>query len=193
MQISKSERNLSGIEFDPSLIEPPLFGEMLEQLSSLDKLHDKVDPKCLGEHMLHRDDEGMLNLNQDELFNFKTLKRVVVDHNIFSNTLHCVNLLIFLVLDKIDFSESASANQLEDLEVVKDELGHILLVVRHLLSAVNSLAGSAGRWHLGHVLPVDARLSAHGLLLVLNVLHYHIYVIVEDIVSFSLSLYFKAL
>jgi hypothetical protein len=121
---------------------------MLEQLSSLDKLHDKVDPESLSEHMLHRDNEGMLDLNQDKLLDFETLKRVVIDHHIFSNTLHCVDLLILLVLHEIHFSKSASAYQLEDLEVVKDELGDILLVACHLLSAVNGLGRRAGRWHL---------------------------------------------
>ena len=139
---------MCGIKFDSRFIEPPLLREMLKQLSSLDKLHDKVDPKSLSEHMLHGDDEGMLHLNQDELLNFETFKRVVVDHHIFSNTLHCVYLLILLVLDEIHFSKGASANELEDLKVVKDELGNILHVPCHLLSAVNGFGGGAGRWHL---------------------------------------------
>jgi len=95
---------------------------MLKQLSSLYKLHNKVNPESLSKHMIHGDNEGVFHLDEDQLFNFQTLQRVVVDHHVFSDALHCVDLHIFLVLDEVDLAEGASANELQDLEVIEDIL-----------------------------------------------------------------------
>ena len=68
----------------------------------------------------------------------------MVDHHIFSNALHCINLLVFLVLDQVDLSEGAPSDELEDLEIVENELGDVLDITGHLLPAVDGLGGGTG-------------------------------------------------
>jgi hypothetical protein len=61
---------------------------MFEQFTTLDKLHYEVDSSVRREDLFHGYDEGVLDLKEDELFNFETLDRFVLEHNIFPYTLH---------------------------------------------------------------------------------------------------------
>jgi len=92
---------------------------MLKQLTALDKLHHKVDSKGFCEDVLHRDDERVFDLQQDELLDFKALHGFMVDDHILSDALHRVDLVILLILNQIYFSESTSAHELQDFEIIK--------------------------------------------------------------------------
>lgn len=46
---------------------------MLEELTALDELHNEVDSVGLLENIVHSEDEGVVNLVEDELFNLKRL------------------------------------------------------------------------------------------------------------------------
>jgi hypothetical protein len=114
----------------------------------------------------------------------------MIDNNVFSNALHCVYLIVLMILNQINFSKCSSSNQLQNFEIVKHEFGYIISVSRFLVSRVNSLGVGTRRRQLGMILSINTGLSSHGLLLVLNVLHYHIAVIVEDIMAFGVGVCF---
>ena len=61
---------------------------MLEELTTLHELHDEVDPCVGGENLFHGYDEGVLNLEKDELFNFETFNGFMLKYDILSYTLH---------------------------------------------------------------------------------------------------------
>ena len=61
---------------------------MLEELATLDELHDEVDAVGFLEHVVHSDDERMINLMQNQFFNLKRLYGLVLDYNIFPDAFH---------------------------------------------------------------------------------------------------------
>jgi len=142
--------------------------------------------------MLHRYDKRVFYLNEDQFLNFQALQRIMIDYNVFSNTLHCVYLIVFLVLNKVHFSKRSSADQLQNFEIVKYEFWNIVNFSRFLVPRVNGLC--VGIWwrQLRLVLAIDAGLPPHCLLLVLNVLHDDISVIIEDIMPFVVCFNFEA-
>ena len=98
----------------------------------------------------------MFNLDQDEFFDFETFKRIMVNHNIFTNRFHGVNLVIFLVLNQVNFAECASANQLKDFEIVEDKFLHIVSIVWFLISTIDSCRVGCWRWHILNIFSVHA-------------------------------------
>jgi len=62
MQVAKRQSNLGCIKLGPRFFKPAFFAKMLEQLSTLDESHNKVNSRRLGENMLHRYNKGVRNL-----------------------------------------------------------------------------------------------------------------------------------
>ena len=91
---------------------------MLEELATLDELHDEVDAVGFLEDVVHANDEGMVNLVKDELLDLERLDRLVLDDHILSNALHGVELIILFVVDEVDFAESTATDNANQLEVV---------------------------------------------------------------------------
>ena len=44
---------------------------MLEELTALDELHNEIDTVGFLENIVHSEDEGVVDLVEDELFNLK--------------------------------------------------------------------------------------------------------------------------
>ena len=61
---------------------------MREQFSTLDKVHHEMDALFILEHIDHLDQEGMFTFEEDVFLQFDTLKAVVLQNSIFTNTLH---------------------------------------------------------------------------------------------------------
>jgi len=74
---------------------------MLEQLPAPDEIHYEVDAVALDEHEFHAYDEGVVHLEQYQLFQVQVLQRVVLDHYVFSDALHRIELASCLMLDQI--------------------------------------------------------------------------------------------
>lgn len=91
------------------------------------------------------------------------------ENYIFSNTLHGVVFLVFLALDQVYFSECAPAYELDDFEIFEHSclFALVFVVKMHWLAAL-FLHGSV---FVSLIEPLYTRLSAHSLLLMLDVLH----------------------
>ena len=97
---------------------------MFEQLASLNELHDEVDAVRLLEHVVHADNEGMVHLVQDELFDLQRLHRLVLDYYVFSDDFHGVVLVLQLVAHQVDLAESATPDDTDQLKVIPRHLSH---------------------------------------------------------------------
>ena len=82
---------------------------MSKELSSLNEFHDKIDAEVILEYVLHVHYKWMIYLEQDVFFQFNVLKLLIFDYNVFSDAFHCIYLLVYLILNEIDFSKSAFA------------------------------------------------------------------------------------
>lgn len=90
---------------------------MLEQLTTLNELHNKVYTGVSREDLLHRDDEGVLNLKQNQLFNFKGFERFMLQNDILTNTFHCELLVTLNIFNEVNFSKCASTDMLYNFVV----------------------------------------------------------------------------
>jgi len=122
MQVAKSERNLSRVKLSLLLAKALLLRQVLEELATLNELHDEVDAVGLLEDVVHADNERMVHLVQDEFLDLQRLDRLVLDDHVLANTLHCIVLSIQLVVNQVNFSESSPPNDTDQLEIVPGDL-----------------------------------------------------------------------
>ena len=66
--MSKGKGNLSGKEFSLILREHTNFDEMAEKLTTLDEFHQEVDTELILENIFHVNQERMIDLSEDILF-----------------------------------------------------------------------------------------------------------------------------
>lgn len=101
---------MSSVKLGSLLWEPSHFVEMSEELSSSDEVHDEIYFLLTLEDVHHLDKKWMLGLHENLFFKFGTLKLIVLNQNVFSNTLHCVNFVIRLLLHKEYLSKTPLTN-----------------------------------------------------------------------------------
>ena len=63
----------------------------------------------------------------------------MLEHNIFSDTFHCVQLACLLIFDQVHLSESTSANKLNDLEVLEKQDVLVGVLLEQTFSSVSAL------------------------------------------------------
>ena len=119
MKVPKSKSNLSRIEASALLSETALFRKMLEEFTSLNEVHDKVDAEVLDEHVVHGDNEGMVNLIQYLLFQMQIFQAVMLKNDILPYAFHRIKLLGVPILNQEDFSEGALSNDIDHCEILK--------------------------------------------------------------------------
>ena len=95
---------------------------MSKQLASLNENHQEIDPEIVLEHILHVDQEGMVNLIENIFFEIDVLHLVVLQDKILSDTLHGEQFTGSLLLNKEHFAESSFANQFLDLKIFKPRI-----------------------------------------------------------------------
>ena len=66
--MSKGKGNLSGKEFSLILREHTNFDKMAEKLATLDEFHQEVDTELILENIFHVNQERMIDLSEDILF-----------------------------------------------------------------------------------------------------------------------------
>ena len=71
MQVSERQSDLSRIKLCFRFRKALALRQVLEQLSTLNELHDEVDTISFLEHVVHADNEGMIHLVQDELLDLQ--------------------------------------------------------------------------------------------------------------------------
>ena len=79
---------MSGIKLRLGLREALLLGQVLEQLATLDELHDEVDAVGLLEDVVHADDERMVHLVKDELLDLEGFDGLMLNHHVLPDALH---------------------------------------------------------------------------------------------------------
>ena len=92
---------------------------MPKEFSSLDKPHDKVDSVFVLEYELHVHNEWMLNRVKNVFLKLNVLELLIVNNDILSDALHCIDCLGCHVLDQIDLAEGTFAHHSHDHEVLK--------------------------------------------------------------------------
>jgi len=71
MEVAESDGNLGDHKASLFFWEASLLDEMSEQLASLDEVHDEEDSELVLEHVIHGDNEWMLDVVEDLLLQFK--------------------------------------------------------------------------------------------------------------------------
>ena len=97
---------------------------MLEQLATLDKLHDEVNTISLLENVVHANNERMVDLVEDQFFDLKRLNWLMLNNDIFSDTFHGIIFITCLAVNQEYFAESTSTDDTDELEVVPGDLRH---------------------------------------------------------------------
>ena len=77
------------------LLETSKCPHVLEELSSINIVHDEVNSTRSLKYVVHTDDEWMIQLKHDETLQIDILDRIFVYYYIFSHTFHSV---VFSVL-----------------------------------------------------------------------------------------------
>ena len=85
---------------------PPLHDVISEKNSSLNHLlnevHDEVNAKRLDEYEFHANDEWMIHLIQDSLFQVQVFERIMLYNNVFADALHSIELFCMFILNEVD-------------------------------------------------------------------------------------------
>jgi hypothetical protein len=89
-----------------------------EQLPALDKFHEEVYSKLVLEHIVHADNERVLNCIKNILFQLDVLILLIIDDYIFSDAFHGVNISCVHILNEVDLAECALANHFHDEKVL---------------------------------------------------------------------------
>lgn len=120
--MTKTKDNLGNEESCLFFIKSLHLIQMTEELTSLNEVHQEVNSEVVLEHIIHAHDEWVLHVVKNVLFKLKTIKEVLVDNDIFSNSFHGIDFLGNAVLNEEDFTESALTNHFLDLEILEFDL-----------------------------------------------------------------------
>ena len=120
---------------------------MLEELTALNELHDEVDAVRFLEHVVHANDERMVDLVEDQLLDLERLDGLVLDHHVLPNAFHGVMAVVLLIVHEVHFAERAPSNNADQFEVVPSHLGHGGPTVQARRASVPAIAGFV----LGHL------------------------------------------
>lgn len=91
----------------------------------LDEFHDEIDSEFILEHVLHVDDEGVFNAEEDVFLEFDVLVLLVVDDDVLPDALHGVDLLVLHVLNEEHLPEGPLTDHISNYEIC--QLGLVLL------------------------------------------------------------------
>lgn len=97
--------------------EPLHLNQMPKQLASFDKFHQKINSVFVLEHVLHVDNEWVLDCEQDILLQLDVFILLVVNNNVLPDTFHCINSLSIDVLDEVNLSKCSLAYHFFNFEV----------------------------------------------------------------------------
>jgi len=104
---------------------------MVEELATVNELHNQVKALSVLEGILEAHDERMIKLLKNlslhydkklvrkikEILTSDASNLISLDKQVFQNRLHRVNLLSDVVLDQVDFAVGATADSAQYLEV----------------------------------------------------------------------------
>ena len=115
---------------------------MLEDHSTLDKLHEEIDAELILEDIVHTDQERMIHSVQNVFLHAEVRQHVLLYNKVLPDTLHGEKLARRGILDQKDFAERALPNHLYDLEVF--EVGTLFVSVEQTDGLPCNLDGDLG-------------------------------------------------
>lgn len=139
MQVPKRQGDLCRVEFRLILGKALLLRKVLEELATLDKVHDEINSIGLLEHVVHSDDEWMVDLKQDQFLDFKRVYGVMLNDDVFSDDLHSVQPIVALAFNQENLTKSATTNAFNQFEVLKRRGDQCVTTVKQL--GASSLTG----------------------------------------------------
>lgn len=154
MQVTESYGYLSDHKLSLIFLEPTVFDKMTEQLTTLNKVHDKEYSILVLENVIHTDYEWMINCIQDLLLQLKRINIFILEHHVLSDTLHGKELLVSHMLHHEYFTKGTFSNHSNDLEVF--ELGIFFGLLLELKCGGHFwlLCGHTGRHTHHHLLVI---------------------------------------
>ena len=117
MEVAQGNQNLGRNELDGALLEPALVAEVVEEVAALDVLQKEVNPVLILEDVVHREDEGVLRLEQNVLFRPGVDNLPLLYQYILIDSLHRIFLAVFGVYYEEYLAEGAFVDQLLNLEI----------------------------------------------------------------------------
>ncbi len=119
MNCVDSQNNLSNIESRNVLRENLIFDEHSHKITSWQELHQHIEEVRILEGCVELHHPWAIRLSQDITFRADMRQLILLEHLVFDERLHCVNLCILLLLDELDFPERALANDFDGSIVVR--------------------------------------------------------------------------
>lgn len=83
---------------------------MLEELTTLDKLHDEVDTVGFLEDVVHANYKRMVDLIKDEFLDLERFDGLMLDDDILPDALHGVMPVVLFVVDEVDLAKCSPSN-----------------------------------------------------------------------------------
>jgi len=99
VKVPESEGNLDSVKLGFLLFKSSLLRQVLEEFASLNKVHHEVDAIGSLENEVDSNDEGVVYLQLYQLFDHEVFNRLLLNHYVLTNTLHCVESLMAFALD----------------------------------------------------------------------------------------------
>ena len=98
---------------------------MLKERAASDKIHDEVNPIVLLEHVMHFDDERVVNCEHDYLFKFYLFNEVLLQQVVFLDALNCEVLVFCFQIRQEYGTKGAFVNKLQNLEIFKGYIARL--------------------------------------------------------------------
>ena len=102
--------------------------QVIENIAASNILQEEVDAMIILKHIIHRENERVLGLEQDVLLGLRVQNLALLYEDVFINTLHRVLFLIVLIDHVEHFAEGSFVNDLDNLEVFE-----FYIVLVHLI------------------------------------------------------------
>jgi hypothetical protein len=104
---------------------------MHKQLTSSNKLHNEENFLVCLENVLHTHQEWVISFQQNILLQKCTFDLIVIQNDVLSETLHCIDRLVGDLLHQEHLSKTTSANDTLYLEIFKIDFLLILVSLKH--------------------------------------------------------------
>lgn len=130
MEVAQRQGDLSCVELSLAFGKSLLLREVLEKLTTLNKVHNEIDPVGFLEDVIHTYDERVVDLEQDDALDFQAVEGLMSDNDVFPDALHSVELVVSPHPDKINFTEGTSSNDASELKVFERGVDHSVSSVK---------------------------------------------------------------
>ena len=123
--MSKRQSDLSRKKLSLLFLESLNRDQVSKELATLDENHQEIDSKIVLEHILHIDQEGMVDLIENIFFEIYVLHLIVLQDKILADTLHRIQIACAFLLNQIHLPESTLPYHPHYLEVLQKGIAEL--------------------------------------------------------------------